>query len=166
MVPEMLYHDYGISIDEIADNLLLATNQVLVKRVCPKCTIKKTFSHAPEWFSLLPYANKDEAVDRLMGKQVRVQRESDARAAEKSPLENRSSCSCAIRYENAMVSSGYIGRTVLAECIPFNPEMFEDKLLSVTSMNKKTAQAGNILDDAVEKIEKGMIDVDALWRLI
>ena len=156
MIPEMLFHDYDISVDEIADNLMMATNQVLVKRICPKCSVKRTFSEVPEWFSLLSYQNKDEAVKRLMGKQLRVS----------SSAEQKSVCSCTIRYENSSISTGYIGRTVLAECIPFSPQMFEDGNISVISMDKKTAQSGNILDDAVDKIISGMIDVDALWRLI
>ena len=214
MVPEMLFHDYGISVDEIADNLLLATNQVLVKRVCPKCAVKQTFNEAPEWLYLLPYSNKDEAIKRLMGKQVRaknpakhekpllgqlllnagvitakqleegIQRQRtsgngvrlgtvlvqlghiDEKTIEGVLAEHKSVCSCVIRYENSAISAGYTGRTVLAECIPFAPQMFEDGNISVTAMDKKTAESGNILDDAVEKIQKGMIDIDALWRLI
>jgi type II secretory ATPase GspE/PulE/Tfp pilus assembly ATPase PilB-like protein len=214
MVPEMLFHDYGIGIDAIADNLILATNQVLVKRVCPKCTGKLTFDKPPEWFSLLPYPNKDEAAQRLAGKQVRApnpekqqralmgqlllnagviteeqleeainsQRASgkgqrlgtvlmqlghtDEKTIERAMAEQKNICSCVIRYENSAISSGYIGRTALAECILFTPQMFEDGNISVTAMDKKTKGWGNILDDAIEKIEKGMIDVDALWRLI
>jgi len=168
MVPEMLFHDYDISVDEIADNLLMATNQVLVKRICPKCSIKRTFSEVPEWFSLLSYQNKDEAVKRLIGKELRVNGSVgiDREDIESVSAEQRGACSCAIRYENSSISTGYIGRTVLAECIPFSPQMFEDGNISVISMDKKTAQSGNILDDAVDKLLAGMIDVDALWRLI
>ena len=36
IVPQLLYHDYNISIDEIADNLILATNQVLGEENLPE----------------------------------------------------------------------------------------------------------------------------------
>jgi type II secretory ATPase GspE/PulE/Tfp pilus assembly ATPase PilB-like protein len=155
MVPQMLYHDYGISIDEIADNLILATNQVLVKRLCPRCSSKKLFEQNPEWFSLLSYYNKDDALKKLQGHEIRV------------PASGGSAtCSCTIKFANSTISTGYSGRTVLAECVKFEPHMFEDNNISVMSMDKKTAASGNILDDAVEKILAGMVDVKALWRLV
>ena len=80
--------------------------------------------------------------------------------------EQANACSCRIKYENSTISSGYSGRTVLAECVQFEPHMFTDGNLSVVAMNEKTARSGNILDDAVDKILAGMIDIEALWRLI
>ena len=157
MVPQMLFHKYGISIDEIADSLIMAINQVLVKRVCPKCGLKTIFDRVPKWFSLLSYENKDEALSRLTGKEVLVA------VTEKS---GHSGCTCGIRYDDTVVSMGYAGRTVLAECVPFSPEVFEDENISVTAMDKKTAEYGTVLDDAVDKILAGVIDVEALRRLI
>ena len=158
IVPQMLYHDYHVSIDEIADNLILATNQVLVKRICPNCSRKEPLEKIPEWLSYLSFANRDAAAGKLIGQPLRVRN---------APLsEQAKNCTCKIKYENATVSTGYSGRTVLAECVPFTPEMFVDENISVMAMNKKTLAAGNILDDAVDKLLAGMIDIDALWRLI
>ena len=207
MVPEMLVHDYERSIDEIADNLILATNQVLVKRICPLCSQKRVFADIPEWFSLLSYHNAEAVIGRLKGQEVRgrlligeILRNAGALTdkqleealkcqrtvhkgmrigyvldkmgfVKKENIERilasqKNTCQCTIKHENSVVSTGYTGRTVFAECIPFRPEMFEDGNISVMSMSKKTAEFGNILDDAVEKILKRMVDVDALGRLI
>lgn len=159
IVPQMLFHNYHISLDEIADNVILTTNQVLVKRICPKCSREEVFGEQPEWFShLSKYPNKEAAIKSLLGKSLRVRGEHTSGHDEP--------CSCRIRYEGKTISYGYSGRTVLAECVQFEPEMFTDQNISVMSMDKKTSNSGNILDDAVAKIAGGVVDVDALWRLI
>jgi len=155
IVPEMLHHDYGISIDEIADNLLLATNQVLVKRICPDCSTWTVIDSFPEWFKYLGiYHGSDAIIERLAGKKVRS-------------IAPRKGCPrCSVRYDSTTLSTGYIGRTVIAECIAFEPAMFEDKNISAAAMDRKTASCGNMLSDAVDKLIAGMIDIEALKRLL
>ena len=158
MIPEILVRDYGINIDSVSDNLLLGVNQVLVKKICPKCSEKKRLTHLPEWTKLLRYPNRDELIGGLIGKELRF--------LPTASNHNAATCSCTLRNEGVILSTGYSSRTVVAECIVFDPSMFEDGNISVTAIEKKTAVFGTILNDAVEKISRGILDILSLKRLL
>lgn len=158
MIPEILVRDYGISLDVISDNLLLGINQVLVKKVCPKCSVKKQVESLPDWTQSLLYPDRDELLDKLIGKDISF----PAFMAN----QNTANCSCAIRHEGVVLSTGYSGRTVVAECIAFSPEVFLDGNISVTEIEKKTKNYGTILNDAIDKILNGTLDILSLRRLL
>lgn len=159
MIPEILLRDYGISIDAIADNLLLGVNQVLVKKICPKCSEKKKLEHLPEWTQLLRYPDRDELLGSLIGKELRFPSAITSR-------NNTATCSCTIRHEGAVLSTGYSGRTVMSECMVFTPQMFTDGNISVLSIENKSKQYGTILNDATDKISGGLLDISVLRRLL
>ncbi len=154
MVPELLLHDYNMSVDIISDNLTVVVNQALVKKLCRRCAVEKTAEISDYVVSMLKYPNARAAMNRLTGQKVY------------EPGRD-TSCECSVFHNNLAISTGYTGRTVVAECISFSPEMFSDDKLSVPAMDDKTvAGYGNILTDTVEKIQRGLIDLSALERLL
>lgn len=151
MIPQSLVEDYGVSIDTISDNLLLGVNQVLVKKLCPKCKQAYVLSELPEWVRNLRFPNLDQ-VERLRGKTIY--------AAGYMP-----DCSCHMRV-GSEVLAGYAGRTVISEVYNFHPQDFESGKISSFAMEEILDPSINILSDAVNKIEAGEVGLETLRSLM
>ncbi|MFI5295968.1 MAG: GspE/PulE family protein [Thermodesulfovibrionales bacterium] len=154
MVPEILIEDYQIASDVVADNLLLAANQVLVKRLCDKCKKEVEIEAPPEWLNALRFTNV-ATVKEFEGKKVYV--------AHLSP-ENKCP-TCRMTSRGRLVSVGYSGRTLISEIYEFSPQCFKGGLSS-DEMEDKLPKFGNILDDAIEKVLAGVIEIGALRGLL
>jgi type II secretory ATPase GspE/PulE/Tfp pilus assembly ATPase PilB-like protein len=156
MIPEILVEDYDISRDVVADNLLLGVNQILVKRLCDKCKIPSNIERLPEWMNALRYTNVNE-INKLKDLKLYFANKS------KSML-----CECAMfsQGNRILISKGYSGRTLLAEVFELTPEFFSDNLISSYRMEEKLIKFGNILTDAIEKVQAGIIEIGALKSLL
>ncbi len=151
MIPQALVEDYGVSVDTIADNLLLGVNQVLAKKLCPKCKQPYVLNEIPEWVRNLRFPNLDQ-VERLRGKII-------------YEPGYQPGCSCHMRV-GSEVLTGYSGRTVIGEVYNFNPRDFESGKLSSFAMEEILDPSMNILTDAVNKIEAGEVGFEVLRSLM
>lgn len=154
MIPELLIEDHGVSKEVIADNLIMGVNQVLVKRLCDKCKKKAILDKAPEWVKGLRYSNINDIYK--LNKQYVYFANTDV----------RNTCSCTIlSSNNRVVSKGYSGRTLIAEVYEFTPEKLTGGYSSY-EMEKKVIASGNLLSDAIEKIQMGIIEIGAIQALL
>jgi general secretion pathway protein E len=153
-VPETLVEDYGVSVDAVADNLVLVANQVLVKRLCETCKVREVFTDPPDWLRKLRFINRETALARLRGQ-----------AVFHAPG-GRHRCERCAQKAGTTTLSGYTGRTAGAEVFELLPGMFKDKDISVLAMEEKLSGEGNILSDMVDKILAGAIGVESLRSLL
>lgn len=151
MIPQSLIEDYGVSIDTISDNLLLGVNQILVKRLCPKCKQPYALSEIPEWARNLRFPNLEQ-LERLRGKTIYAPG-------------YKPGCSCHMRI-GSEVLAGYSGRTVISEVYDFHPQDFESGKISSFAMEQILDSSTNILADAVSKIEAGEVGLEILRGLM
>jgi len=152
MIPQTLIEDYGVSIDALADNLVLGVNQVLSKRLCPKCRQEYVLTQLPPWVRKLRFPNQ-EVVDTLRGKTIF------------SPgVDPR--CECAMKISSGIVTTGYMGRCCVAEVYEFKPNDFVAEKISSFNMETTLDPNTNILTDMVAKIEEGILGFDSLRSLL
>ena len=151
MIPQTLVETYGVSIDALADNLLLGVNQVLAKRLCPKCRQERVMNEFPSWVKKLRFSN-NEVVENLRGKII-YEPGADSR------------CSCAMRVGSELIT-GYMGRSCVAEVYEFFPGNFESGRLSSFHMEEVLDPSINILTDMVKKIEDGIFGFESLRSLL
>jgi type II secretory ATPase GspE/PulE/Tfp pilus assembly ATPase PilB-like protein len=156
MIPEILVEDYGIGKDVVADNLLLGINQVLVKRLCDKCKAISCIEKLPEWTKALRFGNIAE-LNKLQGKNLYFANTSKHYVCQ---------CSMFSREGKILLSKGYSDRTLLAEIFEFFPEIFIDGAISSFKIEEKFISSGNILTDAIEKTQAGLIEIGALKTLL
>jgi len=162
-IPQMLVEDYGVSIDAVADNLIMGVNQVLVKKLCNNC---KQEMHEeltiPEWTKKLRYPEKDLFLTNIRNQKFCVPNIS----------EGCDKCRKMIGHDGSVwriLSAGYSGRTVLGEAIEFRPGHFADGKISGYAMEQKVETSDmshSILMDAYNKLALGKIDMDAVMRLL
>jgi len=162
-IPQMLVEDYGLSVDAVADNLIMGVNQVLVKKLCSACKeeMEEPLGNIPEWMKKLRYPERDLFLDSIREKRFFVP----------SLSEGCDVCRKTIGSGGArrLLSAGYSGRTVLGEAIEFRPRHFSDGKISGYHMEAKVEAADmshSILMDAYNKMALGTIDIDAVTRLL
>jgi type II secretory ATPase GspE/PulE/Tfp pilus assembly ATPase PilB-like protein len=156
MVPEILIEDYGISIDVISDNLLMGIGQVLVKKLCNKCKKSIHIDSLPDWIDHLRFVNIADIKSRIL----------ECKTAFSANVTKDAYCSCVVSDKDGQpLSKGYSGRTLLAEVYEFYPDIFKGEISSL-AIEKKMLHDNNMLSDAVEKIEQGIVDLSSLMRLL
>lgn len=162
-IPQMLVEDYGVSVDAVADNLIMGVNQVLVKKLCNACKkeMEEPVGSVPEWMKKLRYPERDLFLDSIREKRFFVP----------SPSDGCDVCRKTIGRggERRVLSSGYSGRTVLGEAVEFRPGHFSDGRISGYHMEAKVEVADmshSILMDAYNKLVLGTIDLSAVMRLL
>ncbi len=153
MIPEILVNDYGIDINSVADNLILGVNQVLVKKLCDCKERDEVPETLDDWTKLLRFPNRQELLQRLSGR------------ARYFPSE-KGCPRCTIMKGNKKLSVGYQGRTVVAEVFEFKPEDFTDGTIASFDFERRFSEQRNLLSDAVDKIEAGIIDADQMRRFL
>jgi len=151
MIPQTLIEDYGVSVDALADNLVLGVNQVLSKRLCPECKQGYVLSELPPWYRRLRFPNTDQ-VEKLRNKEL-FEPGCDAK------------CRCAMNLGSETIM-GYAGRCCVAEVYEFSPQNFEEGKISSFQMEKILDPGTNILADMVMKIENGLLPFDSLRSLL
>ncbi len=162
-IPQMLVEDYGVSIDAVADNLIMGVNQVLVKKLCSACKeeMDSPLGTTPEWMKKLRYPERDLFLDSIREKRFFVPSLSDGCDACRKTIGRGPA--------RRLLSAGYSGRTVLGEAIEFRPGHFSDGKISGYHMEAKVEAADmshSILLDAYNKLVLGTIDMDAVKRLL
>ena len=165
-IPQMLVEDYGVSIDAVADNLIMGVNQVLVKKLCDGCKqeMKEPLSSIPEWMKKLRYPERDLFLNNIRQKRFHVPRLSDGCDACRKTIGEGGPGGA-----RRLLSAGYSGRTVLGEAIEFRPGHFSDGKISGYHMETKVEAADmshSILMDAYNKMAGGTVDMDAVMRLL
>lgn len=162
-IPQMLVEDYGVSIDSVADNLIMGVNQVLVKKLCSACKeeMEEPLGSIPEWMKKLRYPERDLFLESIREKRFFVPSLSDGCDACRKTIGRGGA--------RRLLSAGYSGRTVLGEAIEFRPGHFSDGKISGYHMEAKVEAADlshSILMDAYNKMTLGTIDMDAVTRLL
>lgn len=165
-IPQMLIEDYGVSIDAVADNLIMGVNQVLVKKLCNRCKqeMVEPLGTIPDWMKQLRYPERDLFLSNIREKRFYIPSLSDGCDACRKTI-GEGSRGMARR----VLSAGYSGRTVLGEAIEFRPGHFSDGKISGYHMEAKVEAADmshSILMDAYNKMTLGTIDMDAAMRLL
>lgn len=150
MIPEVLISDFGIEVSTVADNLVLGVNQLLVKRLC-ECSKARPFTGTAPWFRDLRFHNNTEATSRLGGKSVY----------------SIVGCpKCTVIKGQSTISKGYSGRTLIAEVFEFHQKDFSDNQHSSFDFDRRYAEHGNLLTDAINKVLTGTIDLTAVKGLL
>jgi len=162
-IPQMLVEDYGVSIDAVADNLIMGVNQVLVKKLCSACKeeMNEPLGTIPEWIRKLRYPDRDLFLDSIREKKFFVPSLAGGCDACRKTIGRGAA--------RRLLSAGYSGRTVLGEAIEFRPGQFSDGKISGYHMEAKVEAADmshSILMDAYNKLTLGTIDMDAVTRLL
>lgn len=162
-IPQMLVEDYGVSIDAVADNLIMGVNQVLVKRLCSACKeeMEEPVGSIPEWMKKLRYPERDLFLNSIREKRFFVPSLSGGCDACRKTVGRGGA--------RRLLSAGYSGRTVLGEAIEFRPDHFSDGRISGYHMETKieaSDMSHSILMDAYNKLILGTIDMDAVTRLL
>ncbi len=165
-IPQMLVEDYKVSIDAVADNLIMGVNQVLVKKLCDSCkeVMDEPLGSIPEWMKKLRYPEKDLFLNNIREKRFYIPSLSGGCDVCKKTIAQGGHGSA-----RRVLSAGYSGRTVLGEAIEFRPGHFSDGKISGYHMESKVGTTDNshsILMDAYNKMAGGTIDMDALMRLL
>ncbi len=165
-IPQMLVEDYGVSIDAVADNLIMGVNQVLVKKLCDRCKreMEEPFSSLPEWTKKLRYPEADLFLSNIRESRFYIPDLSGACDVCRKVVGGSSRGGA-----RKILSAGYSGRTVLGEAIEFRPNHFSDGKISGYQMEQKVETADmshSILMDAYNKLALGTIDMDAVTRLL
>ncbi|MHB8108841.1 MAG: GspE/PulE family protein [Syntrophorhabdaceae bacterium] len=162
-IPQMLVEDYGVSIDAVADNLIMGVNQVLVKKLCNGCKQEMTGAlSAPEWTKKLRYPERDLFLTNIRDGRFYIPNLSDGCEACRKVIGEHGT-------SRRILSTGYSGRTVLGEAIEFRASHFSDGRISGFAMEQKIETADmshSILMDAYNKLVSGTIDMDAVMRLL
>ena len=165
-IPQMLVEDYGVSVDAVADNLIVGVNQVLVKKLCDRCKeiMDESLTRTPEWMEKLRYPEKDIFLNSIRGKRFYTPGVPDG-----CDICKKTTIYGGHGGTRRTLSIGYSGRTVLGEAIEFKPDYFSDGKISGYLMETKVRTDNNshsILMDACNKLALGTIDLDAIRRLL
>lgn len=165
-IPQMLVEDYGISIDAVADNLIMGVNQVLVKKLCDDCkqVMDEPLYSIPDWMKKLRYPERELFLSNIREKRFYIPNLSGGCDACRKTIEQSTRGGT-----RRVLSTGYSGRTVLGEAIEFRPGHFSDGRVSGYQMEAKVEATDNshsILMDAYNKMACGMIDMEAVLRLL
>lgn len=165
-IPQMLVEDYGVSIDAVADNLIMGINQVLVKKLCDGCKeeMEEPLGNIPEWMKKLRYPERDLFLSSIREKRFYVPSSSGGCDACRKTIGQGGRGGA-----RRVLSAGYSGRTVLGEAVEFRPGHFSDGKISGYHMEAKVEAADmshSILMDAYNKMASGTIDMDAVMRLL
>ena len=165
-IPQMLVEDYGVSIEAVADNLIMGVNQVLVKKLCNTCkqVMDEPLRSVPDWMKKLRYPERDLFLSNICEKRFNIPNLSGGCDACRKTIAQGARGGA-----RRILSAGYSGRTVLGEAIEFRPGYFSDGRISGYHMEAKVETTDNshsILMDAYNKMARGTIDMNAVMRLL
>ncbi|GEM_PF-2181688 len=124
-VPNLLVNQYGLKNEDVSNNLNFVLNQRLVKKLCPRCAkthvLKEEEIH--QFIEKLRLKDKNK-LKILIGEEVKEAGKGCELCIRKHPLE-----------PEKVVSSGFVGRTVIYEYLIFD-EVIKNLVLQTTSSLK------------------------------
>lgn len=159
-IPNLLVSQYGLQKEDLSNNVNILINQKLVKKLCSYCS--KTVEFSAEDLDKLNFIKMldNDKFKKLLGKQIQQR--------------NPDGCEhCRVYHpqdKNRLMFTGYQGRTVLYEYLPFTIEVrilmskttnsleIEQKMIELS--NQKDAKT--YIDVAIEKLLLGQIDTNTI----
>ena len=149
--PNLLVSQYGLSREDVSNNVNIIVNQRLVKKVCPYCCEEREITKKDiEKIAFVRMLDREKLFS-LVGKRG------------KFPGKGCEKCTVVNPISGKVVSKGYIGRTAVYEYIEFTYEVRELILKTTSSLEiekfiseKKVGRT--YVDVVLRKIENGEID--------
>jgi len=149
--PNLLVSQYGLSREDISNNVNIIINQRLVKKVCPECCVEREITERDIKKAAYVRMLDRDKLKKLIGKRGRF------------PGKGCKKCTVINPVSGKVVSKGYSGRTAVYEYMEFTHEVRELILRTTSSLEieKFLVEEGfgkTYVDVVCEKIEKGEID--------